>query len=596
VRVFGLVVGLAAVAAAAAPAQLARAQPTEKLLVLPLSTNGSDTATSVAVADATRERTAVLARGKVQVITKEQLCKALSTYGFACGVLMGEREAGELARALGVDAYTIGTLSKRDGRLGANVRVVDVGGAGMAYRFGATAGNPGTATELGNAIAERLSAIARAAEPARECATQRTRAALPRALAAAAKAIALDPNLPAAHMCVALVYEAQRLPPDSIIAAARRALRGDSLNGPAWRLIFSQAQVKGDTAAMFEALSADMRGDPGNTVRRIGYANLLHQMKRYGDAHALLDQGLALFPTDKGMLELKARVCIEGELWSCALEALKAQALSDSTRLADSTFLMSAIGVAQKANDGEHLKFFGYAAVAQSPRNPAFWKSLGSGFELTGQPDSAVWAYKKAFEIDPSAGNGLLVAKPIVEGATYDTAAVGRCRGDTACVARLRRALVARLDSARAYLTPAAQSSDTLLRVGAASFMRTAGEKLVRAGALDPAYSWLDPALRLVAPRTPADTNGVRHRVRVNTSFWYVFPAVPRLGQAYPAMTKSKSCERAKAFNDDLVRTREAWDLGRSVHPQSMEPYKKPLTQLGEAMPQVKRAFKCTNF
>ncbi|MGH7644439.1 MAG: tetratricopeptide repeat protein, partial [Gemmatimonadales bacterium] len=420
--------------------------------------------------------------------------------------------------------------------------------------------------------------------------------ALPKALEAARKAMAVDPNLPAAHMCTALVYEAQRQPPDSIIAAARRGLRGDSLNGQAWRLIFSQAQVKGDTATMIEALSADMRGDPGNAARRIGYANLLYQMKRYDAAAALLDQGLALFPTDKGMLELKARVCIEGERWTCALEALKAQALADSSLLADSTFLMSAIGVGQRANDGEHLKFFGRAAVAHSPRNTAFWKSFGSGFELTGQPDSAVWAYRKAFELDPSAANGLLVAKPIVEGATYDTAAVGRCRGDTACVARLRRQLVTRLDSARAYLTPAAQSSDTLLRVGAASFMRTAGEKLVRAGALDPAYSWLDPALRLVAPRTPADTGGVRQRVRVNTSFWYVFAAVPRLGQAYPAMTKSKSCERARAFNDDLVRTREAFELGRTVHPPSMEPYRKPLTQIGEAMPQVRRAFKCTNF
>ncbi|MGH7417392.1 MAG: tetratricopeptide repeat protein, partial [Candidatus Rokuibacteriota bacterium] len=356
------------------------------------------------------------------------------------------------------------------------------------------------------------------------------------------------------------------------------------------------AQVKSDTATMIEALTADMRGDPANTARRISYANLLYQMKRHGEAAALLDQGLALFPTDKGMLELKARVCIEGELWPCALEALKAQALADSTHLADSTFLMSAIGVAQRANDGEHLKFFGRAAVAWNARSAAFWKALGSGFELTAQPDSAVRAYKEAFRLDPSPANGLLVAKPIVEGATWDTAAVGRCRGDTACVARLRRQIVARLDSARVYLNPAAQSSDTLLRVGAASFMRTAGEKLVRAGAIDPAYAWLDQALRLVAPRTPADTNGVRHRVRVNTSFWYVFAAVPRLGQAYPAMTRSKSCEQARAFNDDLVRTREAYELGKRVHLESMKPYEKPLTQIGEAMPQVRRAFKCANF
>ncbi len=595
-RLSGLLVGLAVSAAAGAPAQLARVQPTEKLLVLPLTPSGSDTATTVAVADVAREKTATLARGKVQVVTKEQLCQALGTYGFGCDVLMGEREAAELARALGVDVYTTGTLHARDGRLSANVHVVDVGGAGMAYRFGAS-GNPGPA-ELGTAIAERLAAIARAAEPARECATQRTRAALPRALAAAARAIALDPNLPAAHMCTALVYEAQRQPPDSIIAAARRALRGDSLNGQAWRLIFSQAQVKSDTATMIEALSADMRGDPGNTARRIGYANLLHQMKRYGDAAALLDQGLVLFPTDNGMLELKARTCIEGELWPCALDALQAQAMADTAKLADSTFLNSAIGVAQKANDGARLQFFGHGAVAHYPRSPAYWKALGSGFELGGQVDSAVWAYRRAIERDPrDVASGLLVAKAMVDGATYDTAAAGRCaRADTACVGRVRRAFADRIDPARTYLNPAVESSDTLLRVGAASIMRTAGEKLVRAGAVDRAYPWLDQALRIVAPRTPADTGGVRERVRVNTSFWYVFAAVPRLGQAYPIMTKSKSCEQARAFNDDLVRTRAAFELGKRVHAESMKPYERPLTQLGDAMPQVRRAFKCTNF
>src|SRR5207249_1000855 len=84
--------------------------------------------------------------------------------------------------------------------------------------------------KLCEALTQRLNSLVRAAEQARECDEQRKKSQFPKALDAARKALATEPNLPAAHICVATVYEAQHMPLDSLVAAYQRAAKGDSLN------------------------------------------------------------------------------------------------------------------------------------------------------------------------------------------------------------------------------------------------------------------------------------------------------------------------------------------------------------------------------
>ena len=98
---------------------------------------------------------------------------------------------------------------------------------------------------------------------------------LPAAADAAKKALSSEPNLPAAHLCMATIYETQRLPPDSLIAAATRATLGDSLNPTAWETIARANLTKGDTLKAVEAFRYELRGDPMNTALRLGIAELL---------------------------------------------------------------------------------------------------------------------------------------------------------------------------------------------------------------------------------------------------------------------------------------------------------------------------------
>src|SRR5256885_7416886 len=122
----------------AAPAQVSyqAQQPTQKLLVLPLTPkSAADSVFSIAVTDVAREKLAGMARYKVQVIPKPKLCEALKASDYPCDVLLDETQANQLGRFLSVNAYTIGTLERSGGTITATIRVRDIGSSGMAALF-----------------------------------------------------------------------------------------------------------------------------------------------------------------------------------------------------------------------------------------------------------------------------------------------------------------------------------------------------------------------------------------------------------------------------------------------------------------------------
>src|SRR5712692_1833369 len=113
-----LVAVLAVGAVGNASAQLAVTQPTEKLLVLPLPVSAAaDSATSIAVTDAVRERLSSLARYKVLLVTKSKMCEALAASGFPCDGRMDARQAEQLARFLDRKSWTLGALSHNSSTL-----------------------------------------------------------------------------------------------------------------------------------------------------------------------------------------------------------------------------------------------------------------------------------------------------------------------------------------------------------------------------------------------------------------------------------------------------------------------------------------------
>jgi tetratricopeptide (TPR) repeat protein len=602
VRQFGWVVALMAGAVGTASAQLAVQQPTEKLLVLPFTAAAADSATSIQLSDAVRDRIAQLAKYKVLIITKAKLCEALTASGFPCDGLLDEQQARQLARFLQVQAYVTGSLTRIGGVLTANVRVIDIGSSGMAASFTVNGGNPGTVVALGETIAQRLNTIIRASEQVRECTQNRQRGQFQRAVAAAQKALTIDPTSAGANLCIATVYEAQRMPVDSIIVASDRALKGDPLNSTALENIARAWQQKGDTLKAIDAFIRQWEGDKRNTSRVLGIVQLLRQMKQYQRAVDLLNLALDVAPADQQMLEMKTRICIEGSLYRCAVSGLVEQLRHDSTLARDTSFLKTGIGAAQQAPDTQALLLFTAAAVRNFPSNPSFLKARGAAFELAGRVDSALAVYIRTLASEPGGDVqlSLLVAKTIVDHAVYDAHGLVAPK-DSAALRPLQQAFAEKVDSARPYLHPGLVSSDTTQRLTAAVIMLTGGSKIAQAAAYDRAYIWLDTLLQVVAPKSAADTVGPRFQVRINASFWFGLSSVLTLSKPYQVMTQLKGsdplrCEKAKAIFDRLDRTRAALTIGRRVHPPTADQMLGFVAQYEKARPQVRQAFKCRNF
>jgi len=584
------------VATTATAQQLAAPQqPTVRLLVLPFMASSADSATSIALADAIRDRVNALVKSKVLVVPKAKLCEALAQSGFPCNGLLDDQQAKQLARFLQVHAYVTGNFAKTGPTLTADVQMIDIGSSGISGRFTATNGNPGTAAALAESIAQKIASTVRVSEPIRACNEDRKKGQFARARADAQKAIVIDPNSPGAWLCIATIYEAQRMPPDSIISASMHALLGDSLNGTALENLARAYQQKGDTLKAMEMFVKQLDGEPRNTQKRLAIAQQYRQMKQYDPAIELLDKGLKIMPGEAQLLDMKLTICTEASNFRCALDVWVAKFDHDTAVRGDTTFLKPALGAAQQVSDTQAMLKFTEAAIRHFPNNVSFIRVRAGAFELAGKTDSALFYYKKALAVEPNdVGTSLQIAKAMVDAAVWDTTG----SKDTIAVKPKRAAFVAKLDSSKSFLRPGLSSPDSTQRLAAAVIMLTAGSKLAQAGAYPAAYNWLDSLLTVIGPtpRTSADTLGPKHQIRINASFWYGISSVLTLNGPYQDMTKAKGaarCPLARAVFDRLTRTKSALLLGRRISPPFGDQMRGYVAQYEKAKPSVQGAFKC---
>jgi Tfp pilus assembly protein PilF len=588
--------------ASTASAQLAApAPPSQRLLVLPFQASAADSAGSIALADAVRDRVTSLAKNKVMVVPKAKLCEALKASGFPCDGLLDDQQAKQLARFLQVHAYMTGRYAKRGAALQADVHVVDISSSGMSGAFSVADANPGTTAALAELAAQRTNSIVRISEPIRNCRDERGQQRFTRARNEANKALAQDSNSTGAWLCIATIFEAQRAPVDSIIKASQNALRGDKCNATAWENIARGYQQKGDTARMVDAFISQLCAEPRNIGKYLGIAQLLRQQKNFTKADSVLDLGLAVSPTDHQLLDLKLTICNEAGDFKCSSSVFVAKAKADTSLQADTTFLKPAIGAAQQASDTAALLLFTQAAVRRFPTNNSFTKARAGAFEMAGNTDSSLVYLKRALAADPNdVATSLQIAKILIDRAVFDTAADNRIpRADTAAKRRFREPFAQKVDSARPYLRPGLNSSDSTQRLAASVITLTGGSKLAQAQAYDAAYPWLDTLLQVVAPRNAADSSGPRFQVRLNGSFWFGLSSTLTFGKEYGRIAKLKPsdrpprCQQYRELRDRLDRTKSAMTLGRRVHPPTAGQMLGFIDQYDKALPQMGRAFKC---
>jgi tetratricopeptide (TPR) repeat protein len=602
VRALHVVMALSAAVVAPATAQLAAPQaPSQRLLVLPFQASAADSAGSIALADAVRDRVTALTKNKVNVVPKAKLCEALKASGFPCDGLLEDQQEKQLARFLQVHSFMTGSYAKKGTTLEADVRLNDIASSGMSGAFTMSDANPGTAAALAELIAQKVAAIVRLSEPIRNCNEERKKGQFPRARSEAQKALTVDPNSTGAWLCIATIHEAMRHPVDSVIWASKQALKGDSCSGIAWENIARGYQQKGDTAQMIDAFISQLCSEPHNISKYLGIAQLLRQQKKFDKAVEVLDRGLTVAPGEIQLLDLKLTICNEAQNYRCSSRVFYEKAQRDTALQSDTTFLKPAIGAAQQASDTTVLLFFTGTAVTHFANSTSFKKARAGAFDLAGNPDSALVYLKKALAADPNdVATSLQIAKILVDRAVFDTTGQPP-RADTAAGRRFREPFIQKVDSARPYLRPGLNASDSTQRLAAAVIMLTGGSKLAQANAYDAAYVWLDTLLQVVAPKNAADNAGPRFQVRLNGSFWYGLSSTLTFGKEYARVAKltpkdrPPRCEQYGALKNRLERTKDAMTLGTRVHPPTAQQMLGFIGQYEKALPQMGKAFKCGN-
>ena len=606
-RVLRVLAVLTASAAGSLAAQLAAPQPTEKLLILPMAVSSpADSAASIAATDAARARLISLARYKVNVIPKTKLCEVLQQSGFGCDVLITPQQAEQLSKALGINSYSSGLLTHTGNQYNARFHVTS-GASGFSTTF--RVNGAATPAALGEAIAQRMATIVKAAEYARNCIDQRTRSALDRALLEAHKAFAIEPDLAAAWVCIASVHEVKHSPPDSLIQAYHGALKGDSASLEAWNRIAALLMVKGDTDGALGVFAEELKENPSDKNLRLALANQQLQRKKFVEGLQLVDDGLAYSKDDQQLSETRKRIALDGAanatdagekkaMSDTLLAIMRQEAATDTTKLADTNNLKLAIGTAQSINDTAQYVWWAQAAVRHYPTSVSFIKQLAGAYLMAGQMDSSLAYYQKALAQNPNdVQTSLLIAKTIVDNAVWDTSKSGPCtrNKDTVCLRNLRIPFAAKVNPARPYLGPGYASPDSGLRLTTDVIGLSGGSKLAQAGAYDDGNVWLDQLLTQLGPVT-SDTIGPRHQIRVQASFWFGISTALSIGGPYGTMIKDKSCEQARTINDRINRGIEAIDFGGRVAPSVAMQMRGFLNQYAGNMPKVKKAFGCKNF
>lgn len=605
-RVLRILAVLSAGAVGSAAAQLAAPQPTEKLLVLSLSVaNAADSAASVATTDAARARIISLARYKVNIIPKTKLCEVLQQSGFGCDVLITPQQAEQLAKALGINSYTGGLLTHTGNLYIAKVHIVS-GASGFASTF--TINGAATPAALGEAVAQRLNNIVKAAEFARNCNEQRSHNALDHALVEARKAFTVEPNLAAAWSCIATIWELKKQP-DSMVAAYHGALKGDSANTEAWGRLAQTLMQKGDTVGSIQVFTQMLAQNPGDKNLRLALANQQLQRKQYNEAMQLVSDGLKLTPGDQQLSETEKRIALDGAanasdstvkktMSKVLLGIMRQEATTDTAKLADTNNLKLAMGTAQGVGDTAQYLWWTLAAVRHYPTSVSFMKQRAGAYLLAGQTDSAIGVYRQVLAANPNdVPTSLLVAKTMVDGAVWDTTKSGPCQRakpqDTECLRRLREPFAAKINPARSLLGAGYAASDSGLKLTTYVVALTAGSKLAQAGAYDDAYVWFDQLLNEMGPSGGA---GPKEQIRAQASFWFGISSAVTLQEPYKHMVDRKSCDEAKTINDRINRGIAAIDFGGRVAPSVAAQMRGIFNQYATNMPKVKQAFKCKNF
>jgi tetratricopeptide (TPR) repeat protein len=574
-----------------AQGQLARRTSSERILVLnpiPVAGDcavteqcqkvireGADSAYAVALAEELRTRLTAKYRFRMNIVSTEDYCTVLEASGYNCKAPLAPADAPPLARVVSASGYVVSWVHPAPGGVTFAIRMVDAARSGLSgwERISAPGGTP--AGELARLATDQFENRIKAAEFARECEARRERNDFKGAAGQAARAFEIFPNHPSAAGCMALAHEVARSPVDSIIAALRRAVAGDSLHKRSWEDLSRRLIEKGDTAGAVDAALNQLRSDPTDGALRARVAGALIAGGRYQESVQILDEGLSQNPGDLPLQALKERACVEGSLWPCALEAMEGRFAVDTALASDSLFYTGAFAAAQSAEDTAAMLKWSQRAVEKFPESVSLWRARAAALKAANDRAGALQAYDRILAYDSTQiASALAAAQYLLDSTLVIDTTVPL---DTARLLKGERLL---------DMVAAGSQADTAVRLNVAGMFYNPAAKI--------AQNQMRPHLPLAARfLEKALRNDLRGNLQRPANFFLGLAYALQVFEGLDQLQNSKSCETVAAKLDQANKAHAALTIGRSISPPTADRLLPYLTRLRTDLPKYQEAWKC---
>ncbi len=538
------------------------AAPLPKLMVSnPYVRRSEDSLTSVQVASALRSRMERVANGTYQVVSRDQMNTALIEYGYPKDAILQPAVQRQFASAVNARMLISTQLAQsQSGRVTVTARLVglndDAGTVVVATR------SEGQALDaFGNAIADQLQPVVKAAKDAKACIDQRTTDAK-KAETSARRALQTNPKNGLAHLCLAQLASDRTAPSDSIIAMLNRSIEGDPQSLPSLVMLAKEYQSRGDTNSLATTYMQMLVAAPTNDQLRKEALQFLLAAGRLDLARKVAEDALALDEYNPELYDLMSNVCIFENNYKCAVDALESLYAIDSTK-ADSNFYMKIAAVASQppeSPDTARLIQWAQAGVNKNPTNSTLVSQLLGAYALRGEADSMVSVANRLLAIDTTTvAPALLVINELVKQDRLANAAplieVVKVRG-----------------------TADDRENVAIVIVNAAFKLLQEPQDLVRAAELS------RQARAMVDSTTST-------RAWPNASYSLGLATVIQVSKLDPEVERQKSCDMARQEDTLVQESIGALNAGRSVNAAQVDQYLGYLNSLKPRTASMIRAY-----
>lgn len=404
--------------------------PVRVMVATPLPSSSADSAVAVTVGNVMRNKLESNIGGDWAVITRAEMNKNLSTWGYSPDQLFSAESALQMAAAMSARMFVMTTLTKEpSGQFRAAVRVTGVSDeAGQMVRATQTPGQ--SITDFTNKLTDQITAIFKAYPNAKDChdnyATNQQKA-----VEGANKAIKSVPNFGFPEYCLGLIEQAKDSTGSDALRHFHNAMIGDPLSLKAINQIAIIDQKKHDSSAVVADYQQMITVAPTNRLLADEAVKIFRQYNRPDAAEQVVDTQMKLDPSSPDWPELKGNLCaargvsetdpVKAKVqFACAYAAFDQEYTLDPSR-ADTNFYPRMVFVA--GNRADSMLW----AKRWSQKFPNIADPYNVELQLytdAGQLDSAKQVVRVLTAIDPSDARSVLaLEQSLLKQKKYDDAA-----------------------------------------------------------------------------------------------------------------------------------------------------------------------------